>query len=208
MIGPDHPTGAASEEQAAWEEEMHRQLNAEADAEIEREDEMRKQLEAEVEAEAAREREMQEQAFLELQPGEQATIVRIEFDGGTPCNVPRLGYGIGYGSYQIDGDPIVRCDHGRPMSCNVAEIATLIVAMKSVLESRGDVSGIILEVHGDSKNALGRLSKPISKKMLREPAGREAFISACQQLHALALQFAQVKPMWRGRARSVEVFGH
>lgn len=49
----------------------------------------------------------------------------IEFDGGSTCNVPKLGYGDGYGSYQIDQREIVRLQFGKGFSANAAEILTL-----------------------------------------------------------------------------------
>lgn len=72
--------------------------------------------------------------------------VRIEFDGGTPCNIPRLGYGIGYGSYRIDGEPIVRLDHRAPMSANAAELLTLVRAVQAVA-SRFGKEGVALSIH-------------------------------------------------------------
>src|SRR5690349_8326102 len=55
----------------------------------------------------------------------------VRFDGGNHCNNPS-NYGIGYGSVQIDGGPIVRLDHKLPMSNNAAEVATALEAARFI----------------------------------------------------------------------------
>lgn len=133
--------------------------------------------------------------------------VRIEFDGGTPCNIPRLGYGDGYGSYQLSVNghfySIVRRNFGCPMSANVAEITTLIAAIKSVAKSYNP-QNTILEIHGDSKIALNRCSVPLKPKKQYDPA----FAEAVTKLQDWTRQFAEVQTHWRGRAASVKLFGH
>lgn len=133
--------------------------------------------------------------------------VRIEFDGGTPCNIPRLGYGMGYGSYQIcvNGHvySIVRRNFGVPMNANVAEISTLIAAIKSVVKCYNP-ENTSLEIHGDSKIALNRCSAPLKPKKTYD----SAFAAAVTELQALCAQFASVTTCWRGRQASVKLFGH
>src|SRR5512133_1957384 len=52
----------------------------------------------------------------------------IEFDGGTSCNRPALGYGNGYGSFRVNDGDVHRLAFG-PMSSNAAEIFTLAAAI-------------------------------------------------------------------------------
>lgn len=144
--------------------------------------------------------------------------IRIQFDGGTPCNVPRLGYGIGYGSYQIDDQPIVRLDHKRPMSANAAEIFTLVIAIQDVInqcsreqgKSRRLINQIRLEIEGDSKIALkwarGVTDKGAPSKLAK--GGSQEFLNAVQSLRAVLKGFGEVCTTWRGRAASVALFGH
>lgn len=140
---------------------------------------------------------------LPLFSNESQRVVKIEFDGGTPCNIPRLGYGIGYGSYRINEEQIVRVDHGIPMSNNVAEIATLLCAL-NVVAKRHDPGTIKLNIHGDSKIALSRCITPLKKKKsLDTEYGR-----ICHKLISICGQFQNVSIHWRGRQASVKLFGH
>lgn len=150
-----------------------------------------------------------------LNAKERCQKVRIEFDGGTPCNIPRIGYGDGYGSYQIQncgtGEllPIVRVNFGKPMSANVAEISTLIRAVKEVERRFG--KGISLEIHGDSQIALNHAAgkRPASKKRRDAVANNPSpFFCAVRELKQVLAGFTHVETKWRGRARSVKVFGH
>lgn len=133
--------------------------------------------------------------------------VRVEFDGGTPCNIPRLGYGEGYGSYQICAgghtSPIVRRNFGRPMSANVAEISTLIAALKTVVKSYNPKT-VILEIHGDSKIALSRCKAQLKPNKSYDPS----FAAAVTELQSFVSQFGEVTTFWRGRIASVRLFGH
>jgi hypothetical protein len=135
--------------------------------------------------------------------------VRIEFDGGTPCNIPRLGYGDGYGSYKVDSEPIYRLNFRIPMSANVAEITTLRRAVESVAQSFGK-EGIALEIHGDSQIAL-KWARNATESGKRAKMGKGAsndFAGAVAMLQGALEGFAIVKAIWRGRAASVELFGH
>lgn len=135
--------------------------------------------------------------------------VRIEFDGGTPCNIPRLGYGMGYGSYQLSTSghtcSIIRRNFGVPMSANVAEISTLIAAIKSVMKAY-NTENTILEIHGDSKIALNRTVGRLPEKRRKDAS--HPFVIVCEELYSLCRKFAQVRPCWRGREASVRLFGH
>lgn len=133
--------------------------------------------------------------------------VKVEFDGGTPCNIPRLGYGNGYGSYQISENgvslAIQRCSFGVPMSANVAEISTLIAALKRVKKCYNPENTFV-EIHGDSKIALGRCHRALNPKKQYDPS----FATAVTELNSLCMEFAKVETLWRGRAASVKLFGH
>lgn len=137
--------------------------------------------------------------------------VRIEFDGGTPCNIPRLGYGDGYGSYKIDDQPIYRVNFRIPMSANCAELRTLSRAVRAVADTIGK-SGIALDIHGDSQIALkwARMAtesgRPVKQKRLEKLEGD--FSSAVQELRTEIEGFAKVTATWRGRQASVNLFGH
>ena len=79
------------------------------------------------------------------------TLCTIHFDGGTPNNIPsRGGFGIGYGSYLLNGE-VVRVNFAKPMSCNEAEIRTLIAAAEAV-KLISDPARTSLRVVGDSKS--------------------------------------------------------
>lgn len=133
--------------------------------------------------------------------------VTVHFDGGTPCNVPRLGYGIGYGSYRIDNREIVRVNHGRPMSANAAELFTLVRAIQDVVGSIG--RDVRLLVVGDSQIALkwARGTTPKGKAVKQPKGGSEEFRNAIQSLRDVIKGF-HVETLWQPRIHSVRVFGH
>lgn len=135
--------------------------------------------------------------------------VRIEFDGGTSCNIPRLGYGIGYGSYRINDRPIVRVNLERAMSANAAEVWTLVRAIREI----GNLwflpnHKLRVEIHGDSKIALARCHKLPKPGKFKGVQRSGEFLNACGELRRLCDQFAEVTTHWRGRAASVALFGH
>lgn len=141
---------------------------------------------------------------IEAKACETTAEVVIEFDGGTPCNIPRLGYGIGYGSYKIDRGNIVRLTFGRPMSANAAEVWTLVKAIEYVKRAYLP-KRTILHVHGDSKIALSRCHRQPRKGKKKNT---DEFHTACGTLILLCDEFLRVETHWRGRARSVMLFGH
>jgi len=61
----------------------------------------------------------------------------VEFDGGTSSNKPP--FGVGYGSYQIDDNEIIRCSYGPNQSSNSAEIMTIVYALDDLVSK--DISG-------------------------------------------------------------------
>lgn len=134
----------------------------------------------------------------------------IKFDGGTPCNIPAKGYGIGYGSYQINDFPLVRCDFKIPMSANCAEITTLIYAIRNVLTLEPERHKVYLDIWGDSTiavnwaNGVTEAGRPckISKK------SSEEFRNAVQTLRDILKGFGKVQATWHSRTNSVKTFGH
>lgn len=133
--------------------------------------------------------------------------ITIEFDGGTPCNIPRLGYGEGYGSYRLNSDEIVRIQHGIPMSNNAAEIATLAVAVQDVRRKYGTTVSLIIK--GDSQIALkwARVCSGQERAKIN-PAHSPAFIEAIRALEFAMKGISSVTTEWQPRAKSVEAFGH
>lgn len=135
---------------------------------------------------------------------------KIVFDGGTPCNQPKLGYGIGYGSYSInDGSP-VRVNHGKPMSANAAELLTLICAVRRVKELENNPQIIALKIWGDSQIAInwanGTTPQGRAKKMSKNASVE--FQCYVQTLRDCLKSFAKVTATWHPRVESVKLFGH
>lgn len=133
--------------------------------------------------------------------------VHVEFDGGTPCNIPRLGYGDGYGSYRVNQGMITRVKFNEPMSNNVAEIRTLIKALEYVIRTY-DPYRTKLTISGDSMIALSRCTKRLKMNAKACRNRSVAFQDACDTLASQCAQFAKVETNWRGRSASVALFGH
>lgn len=136
--------------------------------------------------------------------------IRIEFDGGTSCNIPRLGFGNGYGSYKINDEPIHRCNFNRPMSANAAEIFTLVYAINA-LRDRDliNISKVRLSIYGDSMIALN-WAKRLFAGHSKPPKGKITgpFIEAVTALKYAVRGFENVHTQWRSRTFSVATFGH
>ena len=135
----------------------------------------------------------------------------IEFDGGTSCNIPRLGYGDGYGSFQIEKGPIVRCKFGK-MSSNAAEINTAAEALRAAFDQYGPSA---IRIRGDSQIALRWVMKAfMGQANHREVRKKKAlprspeFMEAIDGLVYFANLHTDMKTEWRGRHVSVEIFGH
>lgn len=105
--------------------------------------------------------------------------------------------------------PIVRIQFGVPMSANVAEIYTLIRAIEDAEKMFG--KDIVLSIHGDSMIALNHAvhKRAASRKKREQIATSQGpFFVAVRALHKAVAGFTHVNAEWRGRERSVRVFGH
>lgn len=131
--------------------------------------------------------------------------IRIEFDGGTSCNVPRLGFGNGYGSYKINDEPVHRCNFNLPMSANAAELRTLWYAVKALIDRGIDAKHSNLFIVGDSQIALGWAGNP--KRKMSKKATPE-FRESIALLQEVVSHFGRVYTEWQPRERSVKTFGH
>lgn len=139
--------------------------------------------------------------------------IRIEFDGGTSCNIPRLGFGNGYGSYKIDNEPVYRCFFNRPMSANAAEILTLVHAINAIRSRDFPVDRIRLSIYGDSQIALRWASSFGPNSIARKPRkisakSTDIFRESIHSLRAALSGFEDVHTQWRSRTFSVTLFGH
>lgn len=134
---------------------------------------------------------------------------RIEFDGGTSCNIPRLGFGNGYGSYKINDEPVHRCNFNQPMSANAAEINTLAYAVKAIRDRGIDTSQTSLVIIGDSMITIGWVNY-IARKEKRKFSKKatEPFKDAVAKLYEVLPGFAQISAKWQPRIKSVATFGH
>lgn len=136
--------------------------------------------------------------------------IRIEFDGGTPCNVPAQGYGIGYGSYCISykGRTIFRkrVSHGEPMSANAAELMTLYCALQECVQMGIDKPTHKLHIIGDSQIALKWASTSCKGNVAK--GSSEVFRKAINLVRGEILGYLEVRCEWRARCHSVKQFGH
>lgn len=134
----------------------------------------------------------------------------IWFDGGTPCNIPSLGYGIGYGSYKINDFPVAKCNFGAPMSANCAEITTLVYAIRNVLTLEPDRSKVSLNIWGGSTIAVNWANgiNPTGRPCKVSKNSSEDFRNAVQTLRDILRGFGAVKASWHPRKESVKAFGH
>jgi ribonuclease HI len=137
------------------------------------------------------------------QPTKNETL-RIEFDGGSTCNIPRLGYGQGYGSYRIGDGNVQRVKFGECMSANCAEILTLVAAMTEARKT-GAKSFLII---GDSMIALKWANVAAGKRkatkiMKTSPGFQQAIVSLYQVASGI-----QIETKWQPREASLATFGH
>lgn len=147
----------------------------------------------------------------------QRKVIRIDFDGGTPCNIPP-NYGTGYGSYgfsEYDGsswrtfEP-TRVNHGQPMSNNAAEIWTLVVALRDAIDQLEPVlAKTDLTVRGDSAIVIRKVELIWAKqKVVWGKESHPLFISGIAELQKLIPRFSFVTAKWHGRENNVQMFGH
>ena len=133
----------------------------------------------------------------------------IEFDGGSTCNIPRLGFGEVYGSYRIDGGAIVRRRFGIRGSANLGEIMTVTDALRAVGALHEDLAAVEVEVTGDSQIALKWAANPKTvKKEKMMDSSTPQFRDAVGKLMELKYRFAAVRTTWVGRDYMVALFGH
>jgi ribonuclease HI len=151
-----------------------------------------------------------ETTALELVPAPSldAPLCAIYFDDGTSNNNPgKGGFGIGYGSYLLN-DEVVRVNFARPMSCNEAEIRTLIAAAEAAKLIR-DPARTKLCVYGDSRIALKWAQKAATQVFYRPSLGwTPGFSAAVADLYLSLKPFAEVIIHWHPREISVQIFGH
>ena len=135
----------------------------------------------------------------------------IEFDGGSTCNIPRLGFGDCYGSYRLDGADIVRLTFGVKGSANVGELMTITHALDA-LACRYDeptLKTVAVAVTGDSQIALKWAAHPKLYKTEKLAAGStDQFREAVKRLVSLKQRFAEVRTNWVSRDYMVALFGH
>jgi hypothetical protein len=158
----------------------------------------------------------------------------IEFDGGTSCNIPSKGYGIGYGSYHVFcGDnkiiEVSRQEFGSGHSCNSAEITTLSTALSSLVsyireredrlfklqKERYIPDGLTVYpsilICGDSTIAL-KWARCVSDPSRNNK--NQKFIDSIRSLRNMiesaqdSLFIGEIATYWRHRSKSVEMFGH
>jgi ribonuclease HI len=141
---------------------------------------------------------------LEGKPKVAKDFISIECDGG--CN-PNPGRG--YGSYQITMNGkrgrIWRIDLGEGQTNNTAEYLILVKALDHVIQHLNPASTAI-HVETDSKILVWYSANFRRAKRLR--ATPPLMQSVKDQLFDLLVKFHSVSSCWRGRDRSVEVFGH
>lgn len=141
------------------------------------------------------------------------TVV-IEFDGGTPCNIPSKGYGNGYGSFRINNGPPQRVNFERPMSNNAAELWTLRYAISQIegWMGVGDPFSKRLIIRGDSQVALKwadvAAGNQVKGKQTPTPNSSGEMIDAIESLKSSLPHFRSVKTEWQPREKSVSSLGH
>ena len=129
----------------------------------------------------------------------------IIFDGGTSCNIPRQGYGKGYGSFKVGDHEIQRVEFGMGHSANSAEIRTLAEALEYTKKHFPDCGSVIIK--GDSKIALSWLFRYGEPKAYNGKEPSENFVEAIKLLRQARLNFL-VEAIWHPRKESVKLFGH
>lgn len=137
-----------------------------------------------------------------------AKRVKITFDGGNGGNNPRLGYGDGYGSFQISGQGIQKVNFYEPMSNNAAEILTLIRALKEVKLKYG-TQNVYVSIRGDSQLALGWAKKAFMRKPMKFGKNvSQRYKESVEELYSVIAPFTDVQCEWIGRKRVFSLFGH
>lgn len=136
----------------------------------------------------------------------------IEADGGSSCNSPAKGYGMGYGSFQIQTEEgpmeIKRLKFGNGISVNAAEILSISRGLDDVLAllSERDPSEYRVLIRSDSLVALRNVQKCENENYIA--SGSESFVNSVKRLQEQVLKFERVEAEWRPREHSVTLFGH
>lgn len=139
--------------------------------------------------------------------------ITVHFDGGTPCNIPSRGFGIGYGSYAFNGGTPVRVNHGVPCSNNAAEVLTLCCALEG-LKAMGCPPETHIHVTGDSQTALSLVKRVISgrsvvkKKKKASKGGTPEYQESKERLYLACDYFENLTAEWLPREHAVAAFGH
>lgn len=144
--------------------------------------------------------------------------ITIYFDGGTTCNIPKLGYGNGYGSFKLtegyNNGQIQRVDHGLNHSNNSAEVLTLVSALIYLYEQWDlnitDWDNVNILIIGDSQIALNQASKCFKDKMgfIFHKRSSRMYKDALKKLHYAILPFKSIDTKWIPRKEIFEIFGH
>ncbi len=130
---------------------------------------------------------------------------RIEFDGGTTCNVPAKGFGTGYGSYKIENAPITRLEFDFPMSNNAAEVLTIFFGIMDA-KQKGFTN---LHVIGDSQIALRWVD--VAAGNVKASKGSGSGTREFQKAISLLLRAApglRITTEWQPRQHFVDTLGH
>jgi ribonuclease HI len=134
----------------------------------------------------------------------ESETVRVEFDGGSTCNIPRLGYGQGYGSYRIGDGKVQRLQFQECMSANCAEILTLVAAVEFAKKSGAKKFLIV----GDSQIALKWANVACgNRKATKTRNTSEGFQRAIVLLYQVA-RGLRIETKWQPREVSFVTFGH
>jgi ribonuclease HI len=143
---------------------------------------------------------------MSLWDARERVVATIEFDGGTSCNIPSLGYGDGYGSFRIDNGPLRRITFNRPMSNNAAEIFTMAAAIKTAREN----GATALVLVGDSQIALKWANRVAGKTKPRKHNGNmsDAMRMSIVELRQCLIGITDLETKWQPRLRSFATFGH
>jgi ribonuclease HI len=132
-------------------------------------------------------------------------IATIEFDGGTSCNIPRLGFGKGYGSFRINGGKIRKIEFADPMSCNAAEIATMALAI-AFAKAEGFNRFLI---KSDSMIALKWANVVAgNRKATKLGKASDSMQDAVMKLRQIVEITDEIQTQWQPRLSSVAIFGH
>jgi ribonuclease HI len=147
----------------------------------------------------------QDSGTMNLWDTRERVTATIEFDGGTSCNIPSLGFGDGYGSFRINNGPLRRVRFDRPMSNNAAEISTMAAAIRSAKE-HGATALVLI---GDSQIALNWANR-VAGNAKRKHNGNmsDAMRLSIIELRECMSDIADLETKWQPRLRSVATFGH